>query len=364
MSVPTGTPGHDDERRRRFGDVQAAYAATLVDEWARTGIEHAVVCPGSRSTPLAVALAAHGGMAVHVRLDERSAGFMALGIGHGHGPAGRRPHHQWHGRGRAAPGRGRSRPGRHPPAGLHGRSPAGAAPGRGAPDDRPGPLVRLVGPVVLRSGGGRRGHLGHLAVAGRPGRWPRRCPAPEAPGPVHLNLPFREPLLPSSVSTPTALPGRPGAVPWHTGWRWHRPAARRADRSSGGVRAARSRLARRDRRGVRLRRPDHRARPCRRPRLAGARRPALRAAHDGGCRRGRRRRHPALGTRSPDGTSPRWSCVSALRGCPRWSTSGWPTWAGPGRRSSWSTRGGAGSIRSERWPPSSCEPIRRPCVAP
>ena len=62
-------------------DIQAAYAATLVDEWARNGVRHAVVCPGSRSTPLALALAADPHVTVHVRLDERSAGFTGVGIG-------------------------------------------------------------------------------------------------------------------------------------------------------------------------------------------------------------------------------------------------------------------------------------------
>ncbi|MGI8711480.1 MAG: thiamine pyrophosphate-binding protein, partial [Acidimicrobiales bacterium] len=62
-------------------DVTATFCATLVDEWVRCGITDAVVSPGSRSTPMALALAAHGDLTVHVHHDERAAGFIALGIG-------------------------------------------------------------------------------------------------------------------------------------------------------------------------------------------------------------------------------------------------------------------------------------------
>jgi 2-succinyl-5-enolpyruvyl-6-hydroxy-3-cyclohexene-1-carboxylate synthase len=58
--------------------VQATFAATLVDEWVLGGVTDAVICPGSRSTPMALALAAR--LRVHIRLDERSAGFYALGL--------------------------------------------------------------------------------------------------------------------------------------------------------------------------------------------------------------------------------------------------------------------------------------------
>ena len=57
--------------------------AVLVDELIRNGIREAVVCPGSRSAPLALAFAEAsraGRLRLHVRTDERSAAFLALGL--------------------------------------------------------------------------------------------------------------------------------------------------------------------------------------------------------------------------------------------------------------------------------------------
>lgn len=62
-------------------DVQATYCATLVDQWVRMGLRHAVVAPGSRSTPMALALAARSDVSLQIAHDERSASFIALGIG-------------------------------------------------------------------------------------------------------------------------------------------------------------------------------------------------------------------------------------------------------------------------------------------
>lgn len=58
-------------------------AQVLVDELIRAGVRHVVLCPGSRSAPLAYAVGqAHerGRLELHVRVDERSAGFLALGL--------------------------------------------------------------------------------------------------------------------------------------------------------------------------------------------------------------------------------------------------------------------------------------------
>ena len=63
------------------GDAQVTFCATLVDQWIRMGLRHAVIAPGSRSTPMALALAGRTDIETHVVHDERSAAFVALGIG-------------------------------------------------------------------------------------------------------------------------------------------------------------------------------------------------------------------------------------------------------------------------------------------
>ena len=52
----------------------------LVDELVRCGMTHAVTCPGSRNAPIALTLGAQDGLTAVSVLDERSAGFVALGI--------------------------------------------------------------------------------------------------------------------------------------------------------------------------------------------------------------------------------------------------------------------------------------------
>ncbi|RVW01813.1 2-succinyl-5-enolpyruvyl-6-hydroxy-3-cyclohexene-1-carboxylic-acid synthase [Rhodococcus spongiicola] len=60
-----------------------AQAAAVVDELIRGGVREAVLCPGSRNAPLAFALHAAdaaGRLRLHMRIDERTAGFLAVGL--------------------------------------------------------------------------------------------------------------------------------------------------------------------------------------------------------------------------------------------------------------------------------------------
>src|SRR5689334_18957590 len=63
-----------------------ALATVIVSALADLGVRQVVLCPGSRSAPLAYALAAAadtGRIRLHVRVDERAAGFLALGLAKG-----------------------------------------------------------------------------------------------------------------------------------------------------------------------------------------------------------------------------------------------------------------------------------------
>jgi len=187
--------------------VQATFAATLVDEWLRCGIRHAVVCPGSRSTPLALALSERPEITLQVHHDERSGGFVALGLGLATG----QPALVLTTSGTAA-------------AELHAavvESDLAGVPLLACTADRP-PELRDVGAPQA---------IDQVHLFGRSVRWfgdpgvPDMASAPRwrafagrahaatrggRPGPVHLNLPFREPLVGTAGSLP---PGR-GDRPW------------------------------------------------------------------------------------------------------------------------------------------------------
>ncbi len=207
------------------GEVAATFSATLVDEWARCGLRRAVVSPGSRSTPLAVALAADPRMQVDVRLDERSAGFYALGLALGSGL----PAIVLTTSGTAAAELHASVVEAH-----HARVPLVVCTADRPPELRDvgagqtidqqhlyGSAVRLFvdpGPPDEAMRHSWRS-LGSRLVA-------EATSGPFGPGPVHLNVPFREPLLGEPGQIP---PGRPGAEPWHRSERGSRPGEAQLD---------------------------------------------------------------------------------------------------------------------------------------
>lgn len=72
-----------DSHERRPEDVQATFCEVIVNEWIRQGVRHAILAPGSRSTPMALALTRakrlDSSLTVDVFHDERGAAFAALG---------------------------------------------------------------------------------------------------------------------------------------------------------------------------------------------------------------------------------------------------------------------------------------------
>jgi 2-succinyl-5-enolpyruvyl-6-hydroxy-3-cyclohexene-1-carboxylate synthase len=211
--VPSSAPSSVPSSVPSASDVQATFCCTLVDEWLRAGLRNVVVSPGSRSTPLALALAGRAEFELHVVLDERSAAFVAVGIAR----ATKRAAILLCTSGTAA---------------VEYHAAVAEADLDHVPlivctADRPPELHSIGAPqtVVQQNlfGGSTRWACdpGVASLANR-SAWrstAARCVlaaehSVQGPGPVHLNLAFREPL----VGTPGELPvGRNHGAPWHSG---------------------------------------------------------------------------------------------------------------------------------------------------
>ena len=67
-----------------FRNINSLWGSVLVETLHRLGLRHAVISPGSRSTPLTIAFAQHADIEAIPVLDERSAAFFALGLARRH----------------------------------------------------------------------------------------------------------------------------------------------------------------------------------------------------------------------------------------------------------------------------------------
>jgi len=197
----------------------ALWAEAFVDELAAAGVRAVCLAPGSRSTPLAVAVATHPDLEAFSHLDERCAAFFALG------------------RGRAT-----GRP--TPVVCTSGTAAANLHPAVLEASESRVPLVVVTAdrPPALRDSGANQ-TTDQEKLYGDAVRWYRTLPEPEPDdrklrslrvtaaravaestgtpaGPVHLNAPFRKPLEPTPTegdvpagfaeAAPLAVDGREG----------------------------------------------------------------------------------------------------------------------------------------------------------
>jgi 2-succinyl-5-enolpyruvyl-6-hydroxy-3-cyclohexene-1-carboxylate synthase len=188
----------------------------IVDELVRNDVRHVVVCPGSRNAALAMALhqaAEDARLAMHVRIDERSAGFLALGLAKASGrpaavactsgtaaanlhPAVLEAHHSGVGLLVITADR---------PPELHGTGANQTIDQRGLFGSA---AVAVEFPVAERREGQNQVWRGLVC---------RAVAQAETGRPVQVNVPFREPLVPTfEPRWPEALDGRDGGLRWTT----------------------------------------------------------------------------------------------------------------------------------------------------
>ncbi|HYF25436.1 MAG TPA: 2-succinyl-5-enolpyruvyl-6-hydroxy-3-cyclohexene-1-carboxylic-acid synthase [Baekduia sp.] len=188
----------------------------FVDELVRSGVRHACTSPGSRSTPLVLALARDDRLRSWSHVDERAAGFFALGAAKACGA----------------------------PAAVactSGTAAANLLPAVVEAHEAGVPLVVLTAdrPAELRDVGAGQ-TIDQLKLFGTAVRWFVELGADHAdagtvawvrqlacrvvaaatgatggrPGPVHVNVPLREPLVPAGPVAGPVPAGRPDGRPW------------------------------------------------------------------------------------------------------------------------------------------------------